>query len=170
MNMSSTPRPALPHAEYERFDSMRQFDAMFDALVPTTQRVIRIFDKALSASYNTPARCELLRGFLRADPLNRLFIILHEPDTLTRICPRLIGVLQRFSHSAKVRQTPRSATHLYDAFVVFDASHYLHRFHHDHMRYARGLNELDGTQQLLDRHAELWEASSAYSAWGAAGL
>ena len=58
-----------------------------------------------------------------------------------------------------MRQTPRWARHLYDPFVIFDASHYLHRFHYEHMRYARGLNELEGTQQLLDRFSELWEVS-----------
>ena len=168
--MSSQSRPALPHAEYERFDSMRQYEAMLDALVPTTQRVIRIFDKSLSASYNASARCELLRELLRADPLNRLFIVLHETDTIERVCPRFVTILQRFSHTAKVRRTPRAARHLYDSFVIFDASHYLHRFHHEHMRYARGLNEIDGAQQLLDRFTELWEASSPFSPASSAGL
>lgn len=168
--MNSNPLPALPHAEYERFDSMRQYEAMLDALIPQTQRVIRIFDKGLAASYNSAARCELLRAFLRADPLNRLFIVLHEADSMTRACPRLVTLLQRHSDTAKVRQTPRSAQHLYDPFVIFDASHYLHRFHYQHMRYARGLNELEGTQQLLDRFGELWEASRPAATTGVVGL
>ena len=46
--MDSTPSTALPHAEYERFESMREYEVMFDKLVPTTQRVIRIFDRSLS--------------------------------------------------------------------------------------------------------------------------
>ena len=168
--MISTPRPALPHAEYERFESMRQYEAMFDELVRTTQRVIRIFDKSLSASYNASARCDLLRDFLRADPLNRFFIVLHDADSVTKACPRFVQFLQKFGHTAKLRQTPRAAKHLYDSFVIFDASHYLHRFHHEHMRYARGLNEIDGTQQLLDRFNELWDASSPSSPASIAGL
>ena len=78
--MSSTPQPSLPHAQYERFESMREYEAMFDELIPKTERVIRIFDKSLAASYNTTARCELLRQFLRADPLNRLYIVVHEVE------------------------------------------------------------------------------------------
>ena len=112
----------------------------------------------------------LLRAFLRAAPSNRLFVIVHELDGLERVCPRFVTVLQRFSHAAKVRQTPRRARHLYDAFAIFDASHYLHRVHHAHMRYARGLNELEGVQQLLDRYAELWEASSPAAMTGVLGL
>jgi hypothetical protein len=169
--MSATPpRSGLPHADYQRFESMRQYETMFDELVPQTQRVIRIFDKTLSAAYNGTSRCDLLRQFLRADPLNRLFIVVHEADKIERFCPRFVTLLQRYGHSAKVRQTPRAAKHLYDPFVIFDASHYLHRFHYDHMRCARGLNELEGTQQLLDRFNELWEVSSAAVSSGVVGL
>jgi hypothetical protein len=168
--MNDKPQPALPHADYQRFESMRQYETMLDEMIPQTQRIIRIFDRSLSPAYNTPARCELLRQFLRADPLNRLFIVVHQPDSLERVCPRFVTLLQRHAHTAKVRQTPRSAKHLYDPFVIFDASHYLHRFHYDHMRYARGLNELEGTQQLLDRYNELWEVSTPAAASGVVGL
>lgn len=168
--MSSTPQPALPHAEYERFESMRQYEAMLDELIAQTQRVIRIFDKSLGPSFNSASRCGLLRQFLRADPSNRLDIVVHDADGLDRVCPRFVTLLQQFSHSAKVRQTPRSARHLYDPFVIFDASHYLHRFHHLHMRCARGRNELEGTQQLLDRFGEMWEASMPAAAASVLGL
>lgn len=168
--MTTQPTSPLPHAQYERFESMREYDAMLDELIPRTQRVIRIFDKALSASYNNVPRCDLLSEFLRTDPLNRLYIVVHDSGNLERTCPRLVTLLQRFSHLAKVRQTPRSARHLYDPFVVFDASHYLHRFHYDHMRYARGLNEINGTQQLLDRFSELWDASTPAPAASVTGL
>ena len=168
--MTSTPQPALPHAQYERFESMREYEAMFDELVPRTERVIRIFDKALTASFNSTSRCELIRRFLRADPVNRLFIVVHEAESIDRLCPRFVPVLQRFSHVAKVRQTPRSARRVYDPFVIFDASHYHHRFQQDHMRYARGLNELEGTQQLLDRFGELWDASKQAPAGSVTGL
>jgi hypothetical protein len=168
--MSSTPPPALPHANYERFESTRQYESMLDELVPQTQRVIRVFDKTLSAAWNASARCAAVSAFLRADPLNRLYIVVHDAGAIERLSPRFATLVQRYGHLVKVRQTPRAARHLYDAFVIFDASHYLHRVHHDHMRYARGLNELDGTQQLLDRFNELWEVSTPALASGVVGL
>ena len=65
--MITTPPPSgLPHAQYERFESGRSYDDMFDELIGSTQRVIRVFDRSLSARYNTAARCDLLRAFLRA--------------------------------------------------------------------------------------------------------
>src|SRR3954468_5002896 len=123
--MSSTPPPALPHADYQRFESNREFEAMLDELIPQTQRVIRVFDKALSAAWNATARCDALSAFLRADPLNRLYIVVHDAGTIERLSPRFATPLQRSGHVAKLRQTPRSAKPLYDAFVIFDASHYL---------------------------------------------
>ncbi|HYH40734.1 MAG TPA: hypothetical protein VD867_02030 [Burkholderiales bacterium] len=168
--MSSSPPSPLPHALYERFESTREFEAQFEALVPLTQRVIRIFDKSLSERYNSPARCNLLRDFIRADPLNRLYVVVHEPESLARNCPRFLTLIQHFGHVAKVRQTPRWARHVHDPFVIFDASHYLHRFHYQHMRFARGQNEIVGAQQLLDRYEELWEVSAAAAATSVLGL
>lgn len=170
VNMVSTPPPVLPHAQYERFEGVRELADMFDALIPQTQRVIRIFDKSLCARYNAPARCGLLREFLRADPLNRLFIVVHEVESMPRLVPRLATLIQHFSHVAKVRQTPRGVRHVYDPFAIFDASHYLHRFHHERMQFARGMNELAGAQQLLDRYNELWDVSTPAAATRVLGL
>jgi hypothetical protein len=168
--MSETKSPGLPNADYQRFESLRLYESMLDELIPQTQRVIRVFDKSLSAAYNSIARCDALREFLRADAGSRLLVVLHETESLERIAPRFMALLARYGHVAKLRQTPRAARHLYDPFVVFDASHYLHRFHHDHMRYARGMNDVDGTQLLLDRFDELWEVSKPAGASGVVGL
>jgi hypothetical protein len=155
--MIERPQSGLPHATYERFDSARELEDMFDELVRETQRVIRIFERSLSPRYDTPERCALLRQFLRADPLNELLIVVHEVED---ILPRFASLLQQFTHSAHIRQTPVAARHIYDPFMVFDATHYLHRFHYAHMRFARGRNDIAGAQTLLDRHKELWDASA----------
>lgn len=168
--MASAPQPGLPHAAYERFEGIGDYDVMLDELIRQTQRVIRIFDPSLAPSFNTENRCALLRGFLRANPSNRLFVVVHKIDGIDRICPRFVTLLQQFSHAAKVRQTPRWAHHVCDPFAIFDASHYLRRFHHAHMRYGRGLNELEGAQQLLDRHGEMWEASKTIAVASVLGL
>src|SRR3954466_14588834 len=103
--MNEAKPSGLPHADYQRFDSMRQYEAMFDELIPQTQRIIRIFDRALSASYNANARCDLLRQFLRADPANRLYVVVHETDGLERVCPRFVALLQRYGHLLQLRHT-----------------------------------------------------------------
>ena len=149
----------LPNAEYRRFEGMREYEALIDELIPQTQRTIRIFDRSLSRAYNSIQRGDALRQFLRAGRGDRLMIVLHETGSLERECPRMIELLRGFSVSMKIHETVGPAKQIYDPFVIFDASHYVHRFHYDYLRASEGRNDVVGAQQLLDRFAEIWEAS-----------
>lgn len=160
----------LPNAEYRRFEGLREFEAVIDSLIPQTQSVIRIFDKSLSRAYNSPQRFELLRQFLLASRLNRLLIALHDVEPLERVCPRMLLLLQQFSYAISIRETLSAAKHVYDPFVVFDASHYVHRFHYDHLRAAQGTNDVLGAQQLIDRFGEIWEVSGPAVSANVSGL
>lgn len=162
--------PNLPHAQYRRFEGMREYESIIDEFIPRTLRVIRVFDRFLSREYNGAARCELLRQFLRASRINRLEIVLHEVENIERQCPRVMSLLQQFGHAVAIRQTLRAAKHVYDPFVVFDASHYVHRFHYDHLRAAQGVNDVNGAQQLIDRFSEIWEASAPAVSADVSGL
>jgi hypothetical protein len=150
----------LPNADYRRFEGMREYEAVIDRFIPLTERVIRVFDRSLSAAYNAPARCAALRRFLLASRSNRLMIVVHESAGLERRCPRLLELVRSFSGAVKIRETLRAAKHVYDPFVVFDANHYVHRFHYDHLRAAQGTNDVAGAQQLIERFGEIWEASA----------
>ena len=150
----------LPNAEYRRFEGMREYEAIVDALIPQTQRAIRIFDRTLSRGYNSSTRFEALRQFLLAGRANRLTIVLHDALALERECPRMIDLVRQFSTAVKIHETLDAAKHVYDPFVIFDASHYLHRFHYNHLRAAQGTNDVVGAQQLLDRFNEIFEASA----------
>jgi hypothetical protein len=163
-------RGNLPNAEYRRFESLREYEAVIDSLIPQTQRIIRIFDRSLSRAYNSGARYEALRQFLLAGRGNRLMIVLHETEALERECPRMIDLLRQFSTAVKVNETLKPAKHVYDPFVIFDASHYVHRFHYAYLRAAQGSNDVNGAQLLLDRFAELWEASAPAVSANTTGL
>ena len=168
--MSNAPSGNLPNAQYRRFEGMREYEALIDQLIPQTERTIRIFDKTLSRAYNTAARFEALRRFLLAGRANRLMIVLHEAGTVERDCPRMIELLRLFSTAVKINETLEPAKQVYDPFVIFDASHYVHRFHYNHLRAAQGTNDVVGTQQLLDRYAEIWEASAPAVSANTTGL
>jgi DNA-binding GntR family transcriptional regulator len=160
----------LPNADYRRFESFREYETLFDTLIPQTQSIIRVFDRALPAAWNAPARSSLLRQFLLLNRANRLQVILHDTANIERELPRIAQLNRDFGHAFKMRQTPRMARHLYDPFTVFDASHYLHRFHHAHMRAAIGTHDVEGATQLIDRHLELWEVSLPVSFASPTGL
>ena len=160
----------LPNALYRRFEGMREYEELLDGLIPQTQRFIRVFDRTLSPSWNSSQRHELLRRFLLADRTNRLLIVVHDAEPIERDRPRIVDLVRQFGTSVRVHQTLTPAKQLYDPFVVFDANHYLHRFHYRFLRAAQGSNDLVGAQQLLDRFSEIWEASILAVSAGASGL
>lgn len=160
----------LPNAEYRRFEGMREYEALIDQLIPQTQRVIRVFDRTLSREWNASQRCEALRQFLLANRVNRLYVVVHDAEPIERECPRLVDLVRQFSAAVRIHATLTTAKHVYDPFVVFDSSHYVHRFHYRYLRAAHGSHDLVGAQLLLDRHAEIWEASALAVTAGTSGL
>lgn len=149
----------LPQSSYRRFESFREYEELTDALIPQARSTIRVFDNALSLYYNSSQRCDALAMFLKADSLNRLFVVVHEAQRIERDCPRLVRLATQHSYAVKIHQTFSTAKSAADAFVIIDAAHYLHRFHRDHMRAAASMNDSNRAQHLLDRFEELREAS-----------
>ena len=164
------PTGNLPNAEYRRFEGLREYEEVIDALIPQTQRFIRVFDRSLSRNWTSPQRHEAVRQFLLASRLNRLLIVVHDAEPVERECPRMMDLVRQFSAAVRIHETLTPAKHVYDPFVVFDASHYVHRFHYKYLRAAQGTNDVIGAQQLLDRFAEIWDASTHAVTAGTSGL
>ncbi|HEX9686529.1 MAG TPA: hypothetical protein VGA25_11840 [Burkholderiales bacterium] len=160
----------LPNAEYRRFEGLREYEALIDTLIPQTQRAIRVFDRTLSRAWNASHRYEALRQFLLANRVNRLFIVVHDAEPIERECPRVVDLVRQFSAAVRIHATLSPAKRVYDPFIVFDATHYVHRFHYRYLRAAHGANDVIGAQQLLDRYAEIWEASAHAVGAGTSGL
>ena len=160
----------LPNAEYRRFEGMREYEAVIDGLIPRTLRAIRVFDNVLTRAWNSSARHEALRQFLLANRTNRLLIVVHDVAPIERECPRMVELIQQFGTAVRIHQTLTPAKGVYDPFVLFDANHYVHRFHYRHLRAAQGINDVAGTQLLLNRFDEIWEASVLGVTAGTSGL
>ena len=168
---STLPRSGnLPNAEYRRFESMREYEGLVDGLIPQTQRIIRVFDQTLSPPWNSPERFETLRQFLLADRANRLLIVVHDAEPIECERPRMVELVRQFGTAVRIHETLSLARQVYDPFVVFDANHYLHRFHYRFLRASHGTNDLVDAQQLLDRFNEIWDASALAVSAGASGL
>ena len=82
----------------------------------------------------------------------------------------MVDLVRQFGAAVRIHATLTPAKHVYDPFVVFDSSHYLHRFHYRYLRAAHGSHDVVGAQQLLDRYAEIWEASAHAVSAGTSGL
>ncbi len=147
-----------------------EIEAAIDALIAEADAHIRLFDRALTQAWNTPARHERLRTFLLKRRTNRLEIVLHDTCNLVRDCPRLMLLFKQFSHAMAIRRTLPAARRVYDPFAIADDLLFVHRFHFDDTRGVVTRADLAATQLMRKRFAEIWEASSPAAAATTLGL
>jgi hypothetical protein len=139
----------------------KEYEAAISEVIDLAQRSLHIFDVDLAAGgYGTAQRAEALRAFLMRNRSNRIVVVLHETDHLTRCCPRLMDLLRLYSHAITVLQTQEHGRVASDPMVIADEAHYVHRFHADGARALCALHDHAGARQLEERFAQLMEASS----------
>ena len=150
----------MDEATYERFDTSAGFQGAVERLLAQPGRELRIFDPdGTSLRLNDPARIELLARFLGASRTRRIYMVIHETDHITRQCPRLLGLLARFSHMVQINRTHEHIRELQDAFLVLDSQHYVRRPVANFYRGAIGIgDEVEGLA-MRQRFMEIWEAS-----------
>jgi hypothetical protein len=160
-----------PQTEYLQFDTEADFQQALDRLLAAQGRELRIFDPDLSAlRLNTAQRVEQFRQFLAASRTRRLYIAVHDPDPLTKYCPRMMALLARFAHAIQVNCTHEEIRNLQDSFLVLDQSHYLRRPVAQQFRGALGLHDDAEALTMRARFAEIWSASFPGAAGTTLGL
>ena len=145
---------------YERFDTNEGFQAAIERLLQQPGRELRIFDPDASGlRLNDPARIGGLEGFLRASRTRRVFMVLHDPQYLQRQCPRMMGLLARYSHAIQINRTHEEIRELQDAFLVLDSLDYVRRPVAARFRGAIGLGDETEALAMRARFGEIWSAS-----------
>ena len=159
---------------YERFDSEASYLAAIDFVLAQAKSSLQIFDADLvRMQLERPDRIALLTTFLGTNVTPQLRIVIRDyqgaSDMASR-SPRLMELLERYSHLFTIRQAPENLLHLADCHVIADGTHCARRFHIDFPRGA--LIAHDATQTLLwsQRFDELWELSQAWSGAGRLSL
>ena len=149
-----------PKTEYVQFDTEADFQQSVDRLLAAPGRELRIFDPDLQAlRLNTAQRVEQFRQFLAASRTRRLYIAVHDPDNLTKYCPRMMALLARFAHAIQVNCTHEEIRNLQDSFLVLDQAHYLRRPVAQQFRGALGLHDDTEALAMRARFMEIWSAS-----------
>jgi hypothetical protein len=157
--MSAAPQNAA--LQHTMLNGEAEYEAAIDTVIANAEHILHIFDPDLGAGgYNTAKRCEALRAFLMKNRANRLIMVLHETDFLTRQCPRLMQLLKLYSHAISILQTQEHGRVAGDPLVIADATHYVHRFHSGSARALLALRDPAGARQLDERFGQLQEASS----------
>ena len=143
-----------------KLEGNASYEAALDELLANTDHTVRIFDRRLTAAYNSPQRHDLLRRFLLARRANRVRIVLHETGNIVRECPRLILLLKQFSHGIAIHETLPAARRVYDPFAIGDEARFVHRFHYNDVRGAATIGDVAATHALIKRFDEIWQASA----------
>ena len=150
----------MDEATYERFDTAAGFQSAVERLLAQPGRELRIFDPdGTSLRLNDPARIALLERFLSASRTRRIYMVIHETDHVMRQCPRLLGLLARFSHMVQINRTHEHIRELQDAFLVLDSQHYVRRSVAAFYRGAAGFGDEVEALAMRQRFMEIWEAS-----------
>ena len=150
----------MDEATYERFDSAEGFQAAVERLLGQPGRELRVFDPDGTAlRLNDSSRVGALERFLAASRTRRLYLVLHDTDQLTRHCPRMLGLLARYSHAIQIHRTAEHIREIPDAFLVLDSQHYVRRPAASFYRGAMGLGDETEALAMRQRFQEIWEAS-----------
>ena len=150
-----------PTIQQHALNGKAEYEAAINTLLQHTQKKLCIFDFNLEdGGYNSLQRYELFKNFLLTSRTHRVQIVVHDTDYLTKSCPRLLMLLRQFSHAIEINETQLHAKSIYDPFMIADARHYLHRFHHEDGRAVLALHDPVGTGNFILRFEEIWEASS----------
>lgn len=145
---------------YERFDTNQGFQAAVDRLFEQPGRELRVFDPDGAAlMLNDTGRVQRLERFLLASRTRRLYLVVHDTDHLTRHCPRLMGLLRRFSHAMQIHRTQEDIREVQDSFLLLDSIHYVRRPVASLFRGSMGLGDENEGQALRGRFGEIWAAS-----------
>ena len=167
--VDNTPADA-PH-EYARFETEADFQAAVDRLLAQPGRELRIFDPDLAAlRLNSPARIELVRAFLAGSRTRRIYIAVHDPDHVTRFCPRMMSLLSLYNHAIQINRTAEEIRELQDSFMVLDKNHYVRRPVARFFRGAAGINDETEALIMRARFQEIWSASTPGVSSTTAGL
>ena len=145
---------------YERFESNAGLQAAIDRLLEQPGRELRVFDPdGSSLRLNDPARSARLEAFLQASRTRRLYMVVHNPDHITKHCPRMMSLLARYAHAIQIYRTGEEIRELQDAFLVLDALHYVRRPVATFFRGAIGLDDENEALAMRGRFMEIWGAS-----------
>jgi hypothetical protein len=163
--------PEAPPSGYSRFDAKADFQAAVDLLLAQTGRELRVFDPDLSVlNLNSPERIEMLRAFLAASRTGRIYMVVHNPDHVTRFCPRMMSLLALHGDAVRIYRSPEDLRSLQDSFMVLDANHYVRRPVSRFFRGACGINDKSEALAMRSRFEEIWNVSSPAVSSRPAGL
>lgn len=146
--------------QHTALNSRQAYCDALDALCTLANHKLYFFEQNFdNTGFNAVARYETLRQFLLANPANRLFLLAHDSHYLATRCARITLLLEQFSGSMFIYQTPKNLRHLSEPFAVADSEHYVRRFHFDDARGIFAQHDPSIAHAYQSRFLEMWASS-----------
>lgn len=137
-----------------------EYISALDELCGLAQRSLYIFENDYdNLGFNSEARHATLRRLLLSSPKVTVHLLAHDVQPLIRFCPRIMNLLQQFSHNMRIYQTPVNLRRLSEPFSIADEKHFVRRFHFDDTRGVFAQNDPEGARLLKSRFEEMWASS-----------
>lgn len=144
-----------------RFDTRAEYSQAIDTLLDAARDTLCVFDPDLKESgFESRNRADALSAFLSLRR-GQIRLVLHDPEHLTRYCPRIMSLFTHYGHRFSIHQTPNDLRLLTDCFMLADEGNAVIRFHADHFRGKLLLANPEETKPWHQRFDELWEVSPA---------
>lgn len=157
--------------QHTQFDGIADYVAALDTVCASAQRTLNIFENDYDGiGFNAEARYNVLQRFLLNSPINRLNLLVHDPQHLIRYCPRMMTLLRQFGNSMFIFQTSKNLQHISEPFAVADTQNYVRRYHFDDTRGLLAKNDPEGARLLNSRFQEMWASSHSCASGTKLGL
>lgn len=147
--------------QHRHLNGIEDYTAALDTLCRLARHNLYLFDKDYEGlGFNAEIRYTVLRNFLLANPINRLYILAHDVQYLATRCPRMTLLLRQFDSSMFIHQSAAHMQHHTEPFSVADSAHYVRRFHFDDPHGLLAHNDPTNARKLESLYREMWENSS----------
>lgn len=148
--------PGIVH----QFDTYAEYQQAIGQVLEAAGNELSVFDTDLSQSgLESSAACTQLERFLRQRRKLSLRMVLHDTGYLERECPRLLQLLNLYSHAFEVKQLPDDLRHLTECFMLTDDATGVSRFHKDWPR-GKWFVACPGEAGILqNRFRQLWDSA-----------
>lgn len=154
----TTDTPSL--LQHSHFDGVAGYVAALDTLCGLAERNLYIFEKNLDGlGFNTEARYETLRHFLLGGTTHRIYLLVQDDSYISKFCPRILLLLQKFSSGLLIHRLPKNLQHLTTPFAVADDTHCVRRYHFDDPRGVFEQHDESSARRYKSYFLEMWTAS-----------
>jgi hypothetical protein len=156
MTDTSTENPVIA-PQYKLITTSQDYVEAAERLINFAQRTLRIFDPdGQQLGLNTHRTCEMLHKFVASDREQRVRIVVHSIEHLSRGAPRFLALLQTFPERIIVNRSEGEALRAEDCFVIADEADCVRRAVAKQRRGALIEHDPAEVSRQIERFEEIW--------------